>query len=172
MDLKKYVIEIADFPKKGVSFKDVTPLVLDGIAYQYSVEQIAAFGKERGAELVAGPESRGFLFGCPVATKMGLGFIPFRKPNKLPRKTQSVKYGLEYGNDELQIHVDDIKPGVKVFIVDDLLASGGTLEACIKLLEDLGAIIVGVCFVIEITSLNGRERFAKYDVHSLIKYKE
>ena len=161
MDLKKYIYEIKDFPKSGVDFKDITPLIKDGKAN---------FAKECGAHVIASPESRGFLFGCPVATELGIGFIPFRKPNKLPRRTMSVCYGLEYGNDVLQVHIDDIKRGDKIFLVDDLLASGGTLEACIKLLEELGAEVVGICFVVEIAKLGGRERLKNYNVKSIVTY--
>ena len=170
MDLKKYIYEIKDFPKAGVDFKDITPLIKDGKAYQYVVKEIASFAKECGAHVIASPESRGFLFGCPVATELGIGFIPFRKQNKLPRRTMSVCYGLEYGNDVLQVHIDDIKRGDKFFLVDDLLASGGTLEACIKLLEELGAEIVGICFVVEIAKLGGRERLKNYNVKSIVTY--
>ncbi len=170
MDLKDYIVEIKDFPKAGVSFKDITPLIKEGPAYKYAIEEISKFAKECGAKLIASPESRGFIFGCPVATNLGIGFIPFRKPNKLPRRTMSVCYGLEYGNDVLQVHVDDIKSGDKIFLVDDLLASGGTLEACIKLLEELGAEIVGICFVVELTNLGGRERLSKYKIKSLVTY--
>lgn len=170
MDLKKYIYEIKDFPKAGVDFKDITPLIKDGKAYQYVVKEIANFAKECEAHVIASPESRGFLFGCPVATELGIGFIPFRKPNKLPRRTMSVCYGLEYGNDVLQVHIDDIKRGDKIFLVDDLLASGGTLEACIKLLEELGAEVVGICFVVELTKLGGRERLKNYNVKSIVTY--
>ncbi len=170
MDLKKFIIEIQNFPKSGINFKDITPLIKDGEAYKYTVKQIAEYAKECGAKIIASPESRGFIFGCPVASELGIGFIPFRKPNKLPRRTMSVCYGLEYGNDVLQVHIDDIKKGDKIFIVDDLLASGGTLEACVKLLEELGAHIVGICFVVELSNLGGRERLKDYNVKSLVTY--
>lgn len=170
MDLKQYIYDIPNFPKSGVGFKDITPLIKDGKAYKYVIQEIAKFAKECGAKTIASPESRGFLFGCPVANELGLGFIPFRKPNKLPRRTMSVCYGLEYGNDVLQVHVEDIKPGDKIFVVDDLLASGGTLEACVKLLEKLGAEVVGICFVVELTNLDGRERLKKYNVKSIVCY--
>ena len=170
MDLKQFIINIPDFPKSGVDFKDITPLIKDGNAYKYIVKEIADFAKKCGAKLIASPESRGFIFGCPVATELGLGFIPFRKPNKLPRRTMSVCYGLEYGNDVLQVHIDDIKKGDKIVVVDDLLASGGTLEACVKLLEELGAEVVGICFVVELLNLGGRERLKKYNVKSIVTY--
>lgn len=170
MNLKDYIADIKDFPKAGVDFKDITPLIKDGKAYQYVVKEIAEFAKSCDAKLIASPESRGFIFGCPVASELGIGFIPFRKPNKLPRRTMSVCYGLEYGNDVLQVHIDDIKKGDRIFLVDDLLASGGTLEACIKLLEELGATICGICFVVELKNLGGRERLKDYNVKSLVQY--
>lgn len=170
MDLKQYIYTIKDFPKAGVEFKDITPIIKNGEAYRYTIKSISEFAKECGAEIIASPESRGFIFGCPTATELGIGFIPFRKPNKLPRRTMSVCYGLEYGNDVLQVHIDDIKAGDKIFLVDDLLASGGTLEACIKLLESLGAEIVGICFVVELKNLGGRERLNKYRIKSLVEY--
>ena len=138
INLEEYVATIKDFPTKGILFRDVTPMVNDGGAYHEAVDRIAEFGRSVNAELSAGPESRGFIFGCPVAYAMGLGFTPVRKPGKLPRETVSVKYELEYGSNELFIHKDSIKPGQRVLIVDDLLATGGTLQAVIQLIEKLG----------------------------------
>lgn len=170
MDLKELIYEIKDFPKAGIDFKDITPLIKNGEAYQYITHEIARFAKECKADVIASPESRGFIFGCPAATEVGIGFIPFRKPNKLPRRTMSVCYGLEYGNDVLQVHADDIKKGDRIVLVDDLLASGGTIEACVKLLEELGAIVVGICFVVELSDLAGRKRLKKYNIKSIVKY--
>lgn len=170
MDLKKYIADVPDFPKEGILFRDITPLMQDGDAFKEACNQIIEFAKEVGANVVAGPESRGFIFGCPVAYNLGIGFVPVRKPNKLPRKTISYKYDLEYGSNELHMHADSIKPGQKVLIVDDLLATGGTVEATIKLVEDMGGIVVGCAFLIELEALNGRNLLNKYRVHSLLKY--
>ena len=170
MDLNKYVAEIPDFPTKGILFRDITPLMADGPAFQYACEQLIDYAKKIGAEVVVGPESRGFIFGCPVAKDLGIGFVPVRKPNKLPRKTISYKYDLEYGSNELHLHADAIKPGQKVLIIDDLLATGGTVEAAIKLVEQLGGVVVGNAFLIELTDLKGREKLSGYDVYALMEY--
>lgn len=170
MDLKKYIADVPDFPKEGILFRDITPLMQDGEAFKEACNQIIEFAKEVNAEVVAGPESRGFIFGCPVAYNLGIGFVPVRKPNKLPRKTISYKYDLEYGSNELHMHADSVKPGQKVLIVDDLLATGGTVEATIKLIEDMGGTVVGCAFLIELEALKGRELLNKYQVHSVLKY--
>lgn len=170
MDLKKYIADVPDFPKEGILFRDITPLMQDGEAFKEACNQIIEFAKEVNAEVIAGPESRGFIFGCPVAYNLGIGFVPVRKPNKLPRKTISYKYDLEYGSNELHMHADSVKPGQKVLIVDDLLATGGTVEATIKLIEDMGGTVVGCAFLIELEALKGRELLNKYQVHSVLKY--
>lgn len=170
MDLKKYIADVPDFPKEGILFRDITPLMQDGDAFKEACNQIIEFAKEVNAEVIAGPESRGFIFGCPVAYNLGIGFVPVRKPNKLPRKTISYKYDLEYGSNELHMHADSVKPGQKVLIVDDLLATGGTVEATIKLIEDMGGTVVGCAFLIELEALKGRELLNKYQVHSVLKY--
>lgn len=170
MNLKDYVASIPDFPQEGVLFRDITPLMADGEAFHYACEELIDYAKKVGAQVVAGPESRGFIFGCPVAHEMKIGFVPVRKPNKLPRKTISYKYDLEYGSNELHMHADAIKPGQKVLIIDDLLATGGTVEATAKMIEELGGEVVGCAFLIELEGLGGREKLDKYDVFTLMKY--
>lgn len=170
MDLKNYVASIPDFPSKGILFRDVTPLLADSEAFAETIRIIADYAKKIGAEVVVGPESRGFIFGCPVAYGAGMGFVPVRKPGKLPRETVSFKYDLEYGSNELFIHADAIKKGQKVLIVDDLLATGGTAEAACKLVEKLGGEVAGLAFIIELEALKGREVLKDYDVLTLLKY--
>jgi adenine phosphoribosyltransferase len=170
MDFKKYVADIKDFPMEGILFRDITPLMGDGEAFHEATQRIVEFAKTVQAELVVGPESRGFIFGCPVAYERKIGFVPVRKPGKLPRETASYTYDLEYGKNELHIHRDAILPGQKVLIVDDLLATGGTVEATIKLIEELGGIVVGCAFLIELKSLNGRKVLKNYPVFTLIDY--
>ena len=170
MNLKDYVASIPDFPSKGILFRDITPLMADGDAFHEACDKLIEYAKKVGAEVVAGPESRGFIFGCPVANELKIGFVPVRKPNKLPRKTISYKYDLEYGSNELNIHADAIKPGQKVLIIDDLLATGGTVEATAKMIEELGGEVVGCAFLIELEGLGGREKLNSYDVYTLMKY--
>ena len=170
MDLKKYIADVPDFPKKGILFRDITPLMLDGKAYSYAAKAFSTFAREKKATLIVGPEARGFIFGCPVATELSIGFAPVRKPGKLPRKYVSVSYDLEYGSNELCLHADAVKPGDRVLIVDDLLATGGTMDATVKLVEKLGGIVVGLAFLIELADLNGREKLSGYDILTLITY--
>jgi len=170
MDLTKFVASVPNFPKEGILFRDITPLMADGDAFKYCVEELANFAKEIGAEVVAGPESRGFIVGCPISYILNIGFVPIRKPNKLPRETISYTYDLEYGSNELCIHKDAIKKGQKVLIVDDLLATGGTTEAAIKLVEELGGEVVGCAFIIELEALKGAEKISGYKIKSLMKY--
>ncbi len=170
MDLKKYIADVPDFPKEGILFRDITPLMLDGDAYRYAADEFTKFAKERNANVIVGPEARGFIFGCPVATNLGVGFAPVRKPNKLPRETVTEAYDLEYGSNELSIHADSIKPGDKVLIIDDLLATGGTMAATIKLVEKLGGEVVGLAFLIELADLDGRDKLGNYDILTLITY--
>ncbi len=170
MDLKDKIRVIEDFPKEGISFKDITTLIADGEALKESIDQIANYLKDKEIDVVVGPEARGFIFGVPVAYALGVGFVPVRKKGKLPGETVSVKYALEYGEDELFIHKDAIKKGQKVAIVDDLLATGGTIEAVAKLVELAGGEVATLDFAIELTELNGRDKLKGYDVMSLVQY--
>ena len=170
MELKDKIRIIEDFPKKGISFKDVTTLAQDGEAFQYTINTIAEYLKDKNIDVVVGPEARGFLFGAPVASKLGVGFVPIRKKGKLPADTIQVEYDLEYGTDVLEIHKDGIKPGQRVAIVDDLLATGGTIAAVAKLVEQVGGEVASMDFVIELTELKGSAKLEKYDVISLVKY--
>jgi adenine phosphoribosyltransferase len=142
----------------------------NGDAFRYATDQIVAYAKEKQADLIVGPEARGFIVGCPVAYSLGVGFAPVRKEGKLPRETIKVEYGLEYGKDVLTIHKDAVKPGQRVLITDDLLATGGTIEATVKLVEQLGGIVVGIAFLIELNYLNGREKLDGYDILTIIPY--
>ena len=170
MNLKEHIAIIEDFPIKGISFKDITPILQNGDTFNYATDKLAEFVKKQGANVVVGPESRGFIFGCPIATKLNIGFVPVRKPGKLPRETVQVEYSLEYGKNVLAMHKDALKPGDKVVIVDDLLATGGTLKATIELIESVGAEVVGCAFVVELTGLNARKLIEKYEVFSLVNY--
>jgi adenine phosphoribosyltransferase len=170
MNLKDYIAEVPNFPKKGILFRDITPLMSDGKAYQFAAEEFTKYAKEKKATVIVGPEARGFIFGCPVATNLGVGFIPVRKPGKLPRKAISVSYDLEYGSNELCMHQDAIKPGDRVIVIDDLLATGGTMEATVELVEKLGGNVVGLAFLIELSELNGRDKLKNRDILTLIKY--
>ena len=170
MDLKKYVTIVEDFPKPGISFKDITTLMDNGEAFKYATDQIVQYAREKKIDIVVGPEARGFIIGCPVAYSLGVGFAPVRKEGKLPRETIKVEYGLEYGKDALTIHKDAIKRGERVLITDDLLATGGTIEATIKLEAQLAGEIDGIAFLIELSYLEGRKRLEGYDILALIKY--
>ena len=170
MDLKEYVASVENFPKEGILFRDITPLLANGEAYKSAIKEIAEFVKSVGGEAVYGPESRGFVIGCPVATELGIGFVPVRKPGKLPRKTVSIEYALEYGTNKLEITADSIVKGQKVVIIDDLLATGGTIDATCKLIEENGGIVAGIAVLIELEDLKGRELLKDYNVFSLMKY--
>lgn len=170
MELKDKIRIVENFPKEGISFKDVTPLLQDKDALKETIEIIANYLKDKNIDVIAGPEARGFLFGVPVATALNVGFIPVRKPGKLPYETLSIEYDLEYGSNTLEIHKDAIKPGQRVAIVDDLLATGGTVEAATKLIEEAGGEVVSLAFVIELTELKGRDKLEGHDVMSLMKY--
>ena len=170
MDLKEKIRVIENFPSEGISFKDITTLIGDGEGLKASIDAIADYLKDKEIDLIVGPEARGFIFGVPVAYALGVGFVPVRKPGKLPAETISITYDLEYGSDEIQIHKDAIKPGQRVAIVDDLLATGGTVEAVTKLVEQAGGIIASIDFVTELTELKGRDKLKGYDVMSLIEY--
>jgi adenine phosphoribosyltransferase len=170
MDLKQFVTVVPDYPKPGIQFKDITTLMDNGDAYRYATDQIVKYAREKQIDLVVGPEARGFIIGCPVAYSLGLGFAPVRKEGKLPREVVRVEYGLEYGKDVLTIHKDAIKPGQRVLITDDLLATGGTIEATIKLVEELGGVVAGIAFLIELSYLDGRKLLDGYDVLTLMQF--
>jgi adenine phosphoribosyltransferase len=170
VDLNNYVASIPDYPEKGIIFRDISPLMADGEAYRQTTDRIVQFAKDKGVEMIVGPEARGFIVGCPVAYELGVGFAPARKEGKLPRDVVRAEYELEYGTSALCMHKDAVKPGQKVLITDDLLATGGTIGATIDLVEQLGGIVVGCAFIIELTDLNGRAKLENYDVLSLMKY--
>ena len=170
MDLEKYIRTVEDFPKEGISFKDVTPLLKDGDAFRYAVKSIADKIRDLNVDVIEGPEARGFIFGAPVAYELGVGFVPVRKPGKLPAETVRYEYELEYGKDALEIHRDAIKKGARVAVLDDLLATGGTILSAVKLVEQLGGEVVHVGFLIELEFLNGRDNLKGYNISSMIKY--
>lgn len=169
-DLKNYIASIKDFPSQGIIFRDITPLMLDGKAFKEACDQMIDFARQVGATVVVGPEARGFIFGCPVAYALEIGFAPVRKPNKLPRETVNVSYDLEYGSNTLSMHSDSIKPGDKVIVIDDLLATGGTIEATIKIVEKLGGTVVGAAFFIELEDLHGRDKLKDIPLFVSLKY--
>lgn len=170
MNFNDYIATVEGFPQEGISFKDITPLLRDKEAFSAAIKELAGYAKELGANVVVGPESRGFIFGCPIAYELNAGFVPVRKPGKLPRESVSINYDLEYGSNTLCMHADALNPGDKVVIVDDLLATGGTIEASIKLIQKLGAEVVGVLFLIELDALEGRKKFPNVPVKSLLHY--
>ncbi|WP_088013652.1 adenine phosphoribosyltransferase [Gottfriedia acidiceleris] len=170
MNLKDYITIVPDWPKEGVQFKDISSLMNDGKAYKEATDQIVAYAKEKNVDLVVGPEARGFIVGCPISYALEIGFAPVRKPGKLPREVISYNYDLEYGTNTLTMHKDAIKPGQRILITDDLLATGGTIEATIKLVEELGGIVVGIAFLIELSYLEGRKKLEGYDIFTLMTY--
>ncbi|BAP85847.1 adenine phosphoribosyltransferase [Paucilactobacillus hokkaidonensis JCM 18461] len=170
LELKDYIATIPDYPEKGVIFRDISPLMADGTAYRQATNEIVQYAREKNVEMIVGPEARGFIVGCPVAYQLGIGFAPARKKGKLPNETISATYNLEYGTAELQLQKLAIKPGQRVLVTDDLLATGGTISATIEMVERLGGIVVGTAFIIELTELKGREKIKDYDMLSLIKY--
>ncbi len=170
MDLRNIIRDVKDFPKEGIIFRDITPLLQDKDALQESVKQYEKTLDGVDFDYVVGPESRGFIFGVPLAYSMKKGFIPVRKIGKLPYKTYSKEYDLEYGSATIEIHQDAIKKGDKVVIIDDLLATGGTCRAMIDLIEEAGGIVEKIVFLIELEFLNGRKNLGDYDVESLVKY--
>ncbi len=170
LDLGDYIRAIPDFPKPGILFRDITPLLGNPRAYQEAVSQMAKRVGGRRIDVVAAAEARGFLFAAPLAILLGVPLVPVRKPGKLPFKTLAHSYDLEYGRDTLEMHVDAIPRGAKVLVVDDLLATGGTVDACCRLVEKSGGEVVGCAFVVELISLGGSKRLAQYEVFSLIQY--
>jgi adenine phosphoribosyltransferase len=170
MNIREKVRIIEDFPKAGISFKDITTLVNDKEAFIYTIDEMVKDLKDKNIDIIVGPEARGFIVGAPIAYSMGIGFVPVRKPGKLPADTLKIEYELEYGTDAMEIHKDAIKPGQRVAIVDDLLATGGTILAVAKLIEQLGGEIASINFIIELTELKGKEKLSSYSVNSLIQY--
>jgi len=170
IDLKRYIRDIPDWPKKGILFRDITPLLINPKAFKAAVDALCADFTEAGIECVAAVEARGFIFGSAVAEKLGAGFVPIRKKGKLPWQTETVSYDLEYGTDTLEVHCDAIESGGKVLMVDDLLATGGTMAAACKLIEKIGGTVAGIAFLIELAGLQGREKIADYKVTSIISY--
>lgn len=170
MNFKDYIRVIPDFPQPGIRFKDITTLLKDGPAYRAAIEAMKEQVSALKIDLIAGPEARGFVIGAPLAIALGVGFVPIRKSGKLPGETVEAAYDLEYGNDRLAIHKDSIKPGQKILIADDLLATGGTIATSIDLIRQLGGDIVGAAFLIELSYLNGREKLSNIQVSSLLSY--
>ena len=168
--IEDYVISIPDFPEPGIIFRDITGILRDADGLKLSIDKIQEMLEGVEFDAVLGLESRGFIFGMPIAYNLHKAFIPVRKKVKLPRETVSAKYDLEYGTAEIEIHKEDLRPGMKVVIIDDLIATGGTVEAAVKLAESLGAEVVKIAFVMELAGLKGRERLAGYDVESVITY--
>ena len=171
-DLKKLVRTVPDFPKPGILFYDITTLLRDKTGFAQMIDALAAHYMEQKVDLVLGIEARGFIFGPALAYRLNAGFVPVRKPKKLPAPVARVTYDLEYGSDTLEIHLDAITPGQNVVLVDDLLATGGTMEATVKLVKELGGKIAGLAFAVELDFLKGRDRFKEYDVFSLLHYSE
>lgn len=170
MDFKEKIRVIPDFPQPGIKFKDITTLLKDGPAYKAAIQEIVNYFKDKQIDLIVGPEARGFVVGAPLAIALGAGFVPVRKKGKLPAETVEVTYSLEYGKDVLTMHKDAIQPGQKVLIADDLLATGGTIDATMQLVKKLGGEIVGAAFFIELTYLNGREKLKDIDLFTLVQY--
>ena len=168
--IRDRVRDVPDFPQPGIVFKDLTPLLADPELFPAVVRQIAGDFAGRGVDLVVGIEARGFIFGAPVALHLGTGFAPIRKPGKLPYQTRRIEYELEYGTDALEAHVDAVRPGQQILLVDDVLATGGTALAAAQLLEQLGGRIMGMAFVLELGFLGGRERLGSLPVHTLVNY--
>jgi adenine phosphoribosyltransferase len=170
VDLKAKIRDVHDFPKPGVVFKDIMPLLADAEALRDAIDRIAEWAEPREPDIVLGAEARGYITGGALACRLGCGFVPARKPGKLPWRTVAVKYALEYGFDQLEVHADSIRAGQRVLVHDDVLATGGTAKATVELVEQLGGVVVGLPFIIELAFLNGRERLEGHDVFSLIEY--
>jgi adenine phosphoribosyltransferase len=170
LDLRTYIEDIPDYPKAGIVFRDVTPLFLDAEALEHAITLLATWADEREVDYVVAAEARGFVLGAAIAARIGAGFIPARKPGKLPREALSVEYALEYGVDALEVHRDALSGGARVLVHDDLIATGGTAEALCRLVESAGAAVVGCAFLVELAALGGRDRLGHHDVHSLVTY--
>ena len=170
MDYRNYIANITDYPKKGIIFRDVTPLFKNSEAFNSCIDELCEFAKEVGTEVIVAPESRGFILAAAMAYKLKVGIVLARKPNKLPRETISVDYALEYGVNTLTMHKDSITPGEKVLVVDDLLATGGTINACTELVNQLGGVVVGCGFIVELVDLKGRNNLINVPIKSLVTY--
>jgi adenine phosphoribosyltransferase len=170
LDLKKFIRDIPDFPKPGILFRDITPLLASPVAFKEIIRRLAAPYRSEKIDAIVAAEARGFIFAAPLAVELGAGFVPVRKPGKLPAERHSHAYELEYGTDRLEMHIDGVQPGQRVLVVDDLLATGGTVGACCKLLEMCGAYIVGCAFAIELTALGGAKAVAPHPVFSVLQY--
>jgi adenine phosphoribosyltransferase len=170
IDPRDWIRDIADFPRPGIVFKDITPMLGNPEAFRAVIDGLAAAFADRSIDTVAAAEARGFIFGAPLALRLGAGFVPIRKPGKLPHATVSLEYQLEYGNDRLEVHTDAFAPGRRVLLLDDVLATGGTMRACCDLVRQTGAEVVACAFAVELTFLQGRARLAPFEVFSLIAY--
>ena len=170
MDLKKHIRDVPDFPKPGILFRDITPLLANREAFSESVQKLAEPWQDMAIDAVAAVEARGFLFAGPLALELGVGLIPVRKPGKLPADTISYKYNLEYGSDTLEMHKGIVMPQSRVLVIDDVLATGGTAEACVKLLESAQAVVVGCSFLVELKDLGGRERLGDHRIETVLTY--
>jgi adenine phosphoribosyltransferase len=170
LNLRDYIRDVPDFPKPGILFRDITPLLGNPQAFRSAIVRLAEHYRGKPVDLVAAAEARGFIFAAPLALELSVGFVPVRKPGKLPFDTHAFHYELEYGTDSLEIHIDGISPGQSVLVVDDLLATGGTVEACCRLVEKCGAKVVGCAFLIDLAPLKGAQRLAAYEPFSLIRY--
>jgi adenine phosphoribosyltransferase len=172
MKIEEKIRDVPDFPKKGIVFKDITTLLKDAQAFKYVIDILTEKYRDKGVDVIVAAEARGFILGAPLAYNLNAAFVPVRKPGKLPAETVRVEYALEYGTDAVEMHKDAILPGQKVLIVDDLLATGGTVEAMVRLVEKLGGQIVGIAFLIELSPLKGRQKLVGYPVESLIQCEE
>jgi adenine phosphoribosyltransferase len=170
LDLKQFIRNVPDFPKPGILFRDITPLLADPVAFRESIVQLASPFRGRGIDMIVAAEARGFIFATPLALELSCGFAPIRKPGKLPFDTHAFHYELEYGQDTLEMHTDGVVRGQNILVVDDLLATGGTVEACCRLVENSGATVVACAFLIELCELQGRQKIAPREVVSLIQY--
>ena len=169
-DIKSLIRTIPDFPKEGIEFRDLTTLFLDGAGFRRTISAFVDHYSDQRIDVVVGVESRGFILAAPVAMELGVGFVPVRKPNKLPGASIGVEYSLEYGVDRLEIHSDSLAPGARVLMVDDLLATGGTMEAACRLVEQVGGQVTGCAFVVELVDLKGRDRLTNYDIFKLVDF--